>query len=133
MKLSDNMACPGHLRCSHTTFCVPPYEICDGEEQCPLEEDEKFCMLCPKGCFCRGSIFSCNNIDHVHLSASPSVLFLNSFSVSYHPEKTISHLLIDTFHLRINHSRTYESLQNDFSESRFYQSLRWLQLNNQDI
>ena len=130
----DNMACPGHLRCSHTTFCVPPYEVCDGEEQCPLEEDEKFCMLCPKGCFCRGSMISCNNIDHVHLSASPSVLvFNNSFSVSYHPEKTISHLLIDTFYLRINHGRIYESLQNDFSDSRLYQSLRWLQLNNQGI
>ena len=128
------MACPGHLRCSHTTFCVPPHEICDGEEQCPLEEDEKFCMLCPKGCFCRGSIISCYNINHVHLSASPSVLVLNnSFSVSFHPEKTISHLLVDTLYLRISHGKVYESLQNVLSASRFYKPLRWLQLNNQGI
>ena len=48
-ELCDNMACPGHLRCSNTTFCVPPQELCDGVPQCPLGEDEKMCAHCSAG------------------------------------------------------------------------------------
>ena len=130
----DNMACPGHLRCSHTTFCVPPHEICDGEAQCPLEEDEKFCIRCPAGCVCHGSIVSCNNADVVNLQASPAVLILhNSSSAFYQLQKNMSHFLDGTFYLRLNHGNIQEILHGKFSVLRHYNSLRWLQLNNQGI
>ena len=130
----DHMACPGHLRCSHTTFCVPPHEICDGEAQCPLEEDEKFCMLCSIRCACRGNIIACNNLDVINLLASPAVLILNnSISAFYQIEKNMPNQLEKLFCLRLNHGKFYEIFQTTFSPVILYRSLRWLQLNNQGI
>ena len=39
---SDEAGCcaKGHLRCSDGQ-CVPPAQLCDGKEDCPLAEDEK--------------------------------------------------------------------------------------------
>ena len=73
----------------------------------------------PRDAFVVGALFhAITSIMYIY-QLLPSVLVLNSFSVSYHPEKTISHLLVDTLYLRINHGKAYESLQNVFSASRF--------------
>ena len=130
----DNMACPGHLRCSHTAFCVPPHEVCDGEAQCPLGEDERFCMLCPVWCLCLGNIISCNNADALYLLTSPAVLILNnSFSAFHQLGKTMPHLLENTFHLRLNYGKFHEISLDKISALRSYNSLRWLQLNNMGL
>ena len=132
----DDMACPGHLRCSHTTFCVPPHEICDGEPHCPFREDEKFCMLGPTGCSCRGNIILCNNINPTTLYtiSSAAVIILNDlYSMFEYLEKNMLHSLVHTFYIKLNYGKFHELLKDGFSALAECKLLRWLQLNNQGM
>ena len=128
----ENMACPGHLRCSHTTFCVPPHEICDGEARCPFEDDEEFCMYCPDECNCQGNFVTCNGTNTLNLKYSPSGLILyNSILIAL--QETSPDLLQNTFYIKLNLGQFHELIGDDVLALNHFKSLRWLQLNNQGI
>ena len=130
----DNMACPGHLRCSHSQVCVLPHEVCDGETHYPFGEDEKFYHLAFDQCNSRRNIISCNYTDIVDFTFSPAVLILNhSFSVFNSLVSNSSHLLEKSFHIKINYGEFPTLLENSPSAMRHCRSLRWLQLKNKKI
>ena len=129
------MACPGHLRCSNTTFCVSPHEICDGVSHCPFGEDEKTCMQCPSGCLCKGNIISCRSVHEIdkNLINSPLVLLLDDSSGMFEAMLNNPSQLEGTFYLRIHHGDFQKHLQQEQPALTYCKSLRLLQLSNQGI
>ena len=63
---SDSFVCPGYYRCEGASNCILPEQLCDGERQCPLADDEEHCHFdCPITCICHAFTVFCsdNNIN----------------------------------------------------------------------
>ena len=58
----ETYTCAGLVRCKHSSTCLHPVEVCDGQIHCPLADDEQLCNvgLCPSNCFCVGHIIDCS-------------------------------------------------------------------------
>ena len=67
-QLDVSRPCPGMLRCHNTNICVPKWEICDGQQQCPLSEDEAHCLPCPQNCTCYFQAVSCDNVTILEIT-----------------------------------------------------------------
>ncbi len=63
---SANETCRNMLKCQQTSICIHPANICDGEEDCALKDDEGMCSLhttiCPKICSCLTYALSCKKV-----------------------------------------------------------------------
>ena len=55
--------CKALFKCKGTSICVYPTVVCDQYSDCPLQDDELFCHLCPKGCTCLGLNVLCEHIN----------------------------------------------------------------------
>ena len=51
-------------KCRNMTNCIHPNQLCDGQYDCPLFDDEDFCEACPPGCECLGYSYDCHGIGH---------------------------------------------------------------------
>ncbi len=47
-------ACPSHFKCPHS-YCIPVHNVCDGKQDCPNGEEERYCfpISCPGFLLCR--------------------------------------------------------------------------------
>ena len=132
----DNMACPGHLRCSQTTLCVPPHELRDGVKHCPQGDDEKVCMQCPSDCTCRGHLITCDNVHSANISliTPPIILLLNSsYSVFQIIQNNNQQFLEETVYLSLNQGEFHLLLRHGHPTLKYCKSLRYLQLRYQGI
>ncbi len=63
-KKCNKQRCTGQLRCSNSAICLALENICDGVDDCPLQEDEYFCDIfprkCPFNCTCLLFTINCN-------------------------------------------------------------------------
>ncbi len=54
----------GQFKCRNSSICVALENICDGVDDCPLQEDEYFCDVfpqkCPMNCMCLLFVIECN-------------------------------------------------------------------------
>ncbi len=57
---SENFECPGFYKCHDSNVCLSHSDICDGESQCPQEDDEWHCgFTCPRECSCSDLTYFC--------------------------------------------------------------------------
>ena len=62
--MCDNLTCLDLLHCRGESYCIPPWEVCDGILHCPQwEDDELFCDVCPTGCQCQGNVVYCHSLS----------------------------------------------------------------------
>ncbi len=62
--------CYGFYQCSGArSSCIHVGNLCDGEINCPLQDDEHFCaiknVICPKNCHCLGLGLICLNLKYL--------------------------------------------------------------------
>ncbi len=78
--------CTGLFKCKLSEICIHLGDICDKEQDCPLQDDEYLCRVkrCPPQCSCLGFAVSCFRIvlGDRHSNVFSSFVFMDiSFSV----------------------------------------------------
>ena len=81
----DEMMCEGDLHCPHmlhcysSNMCVPPWEVCDGVQDCMVlgEDESTSCDLqCPEQCQCHDTIAICSDLKHQSLHQLQSAKYI---------------------------------------------------------
>ena len=68
----QDYTCVGYYKCRASSVCLHQAHLCDGQYQCPQNDDEQLCDLtCPTGCKCQGLAFVCPSafspMDHTNI------------------------------------------------------------------
>ncbi len=94
ISISAEFSCPGFYRCQDAIQCIPPNQLCDGERQCPLADDEDNCGLsCNPGCTCQSLMVNCSTSGLAEFPAvveyNTRLLNLNSNNISQLPNYSL--------------------------------------------
>ncbi len=63
---ATNRICDTQLQCIKSHICVSVYDLCDGQTDCPMGDDELLCEIlstkCPPSCDCLNLAILCKNV-----------------------------------------------------------------------
>ena len=64
----ENYSCPKLFKCRQTFRCIHMYNICDGNIDCPMNDDEILCDVkhCIDQCICLNHAIKCNDSQVLH-------------------------------------------------------------------
>ncbi len=109
---SPNRNCTNFFKCRNDVACVHPGNVCDDNVDCPLGDDEHFCILktiiCPKVCACLTHAIMCVNLSITKLDLGWP------FTIIYLQHSTISLNSLNPcefYSISVTHSHTQKICQ----------------------